>query len=168
MVTYVVRVAGREVEVRIDPRRTGRLTLDGREVTVDCAQVGTQPIYSVLIDGRSYELLVHEAPGEGLRISLGGRIYEVEVEDERTRALAAVAGRRGADGETPIKAPMPGLVLSVAVSPGDQVAAHQRLLVLEAMKMENEVGSPRTGTVREVRVKAGQAVEAGELLAIVE
>lgn len=167
MVTYIVRVAGREVEVRVDPRHPGRLTVGGREVAVDWAQVGSPPIHSVLIDGRSYELLVDETPG-GLRIGIGGRLYEVEVEDERARALAAVAGRRAAEGETAIKAPMPGLVLSVAVAPGDAVVAHQRLLVLEAMKMENELRSPRDGRVKTVHVSPGEKVEQGRLLVVLE
>ncbi|MBI4506556.1 MAG: biotin attachment protein [Chloroflexi bacterium] len=169
MVKYAVHVAGREVEVAFDPRRPGCAWIDGVAVAADCQQVGSQPVFSLLVDGRAYELVVQDVPGEGLRIGVGGALYDVAVEDERARELARLAGRRGeAGGETPVKAPMPGLVVSVAVSPGDEVAAHQRLLILEAMKMENELRAPRAGRVRAVHVGPGEKVEQGRLLVVLD
>lgn len=165
MVTYHVHVGERSFEVDVDPRAPGLVTLDGVDLAVDLQQIASGSVYSLLVDGRSFELLVEEVAGEALRVVLGGVVYPVRVEDERARALAAAVGqRRAADGELAVQAPMPGLVVSVAVAPGEEVRAQQRLLVLEAMKMENELRAPRSARVKAVHVAPGEKVEQGRLL----
>jgi biotin carboxyl carrier protein len=118
-------------------------------------------VYTVLIEGRSYEAIVL-APGQ---ISVNGVAFDVEVFDPRS-----LRGRRGAassDGPQSIAAPMPGKIVRVLVAAGDEVAAGQGLVVVEAMKMQNEMKSPRAGRVAEVKIAAGATVTAGEILLVI-
>jgi biotin carboxyl carrier protein len=136
--------------------------------------VRTGNTWSILLGTRSYEVtVVEEAPGE-LAVSVDGQVVRV-----RRAGSAGLAGlgrrtrlaKRGAgatDGPQSITAPMPGRIVKVLVTPGDAVAARQGLVVVEAMKMENELRSPKAGTVTEVRVTQGQSVEARAVLVVVE
>lgn len=125
-------------------------------------------LYSLLMDGQSHEVYVEWC--EGLYdIMVEGERHLVRVEDERLRALASLGAQvEKAVGEVVIKAPMPGLVVKVATGVGESVNAGQAVLILEAMKMENQIHSPRQGTVKAVRVSAGQAVDQGQVLAVIE
>lgn len=141
--------------------------LDGQAIDADAVEV-LPGIYSILLDGRSYEVRVMPAPGgAGLRIQVGDAEFSAEVLDPR-----AWRGRRHgvleAQGRQQISAPMPGKVVRVLVRQDDRVEAGQGLLVVEAMKMQNEIRSPKTGVVERLLVTEGQAVNAGEVLAWVE
>ena len=114
-------------------------------------------VYSVILDGCSYEVGV-----TGSAVDIGGVQLEVELEDPR-KWNPAGASRR-AEGAEAIKAPMPGKVVRVLVAVGDDVAAGQGLVVLEAMKMQNEMKAPRAGKVVSVAVKVHEAVNAGSVL----
>jgi biotin carboxyl carrier protein len=122
-------------------------------------------VYSVLLDGRVYDARVEETAG-GLIVVIDGYRFEIEVRDPRrwSRKDATRAG----DGVQTVLAPMPGKVVRVLVAPGDRVAASQGLLVVEAMKMQNEMKAPRAGRVLSVMVKEGATVTAGEVLATLE
>ena len=122
-------------------------------------------VYSVLLDGLSYEARVEERPGMLVVVSDGYR-FEIDVRDPR-RLRRGGAGR-GADGVQTISAPMPGKVVRVLVSAGDTVEAGQGLLVVEAMKMQNELKSPRAGKVLLVATKEGATVTPGEILVTIE
>ncbi len=134
-------------------------------------------IWSLLIgDGpcrRSYEVTFSEADGlsrtssRGLTVHVNGTPVPVERRSRR-RATAAAAGADTTDGPVSIAAPMPGRVVKVLVSAGDIVAARQGLIVIEAMKMENELRAPRAGTVTAVRVAPGATVEAGTVVVVIE
>jgi biotin carboxyl carrier protein len=118
--------------------------------------------WSILIDGRSYT--VH-ALGRG-EVSVNGRVFRVEVLDPR-----GPRGRRGAGertGPQVVAASMPGRVVRVLVTPGQQVVAGQRLIVVEAMKMQNEMKAPRAGRVASVKAEAGATVSAGDILVVIE
>ena len=117
--------------------------------------------YSVLIGGRSYSVISVEGS-----IRVNGRPFAVEIFDPRERR----AGRGGGIGEgrQDIASPMPGKVVRVLVSAGDAVEAGQGLVVVEAMKMQNEMKSPKAGRVAEVRARTGAAVTAGEVLVVIE
>ncbi len=160
----VVGEARRTIEVV--PLGDGRyeVTVDGAARVVDAHPTGPASL-SLLIDHVVTEAgLV--ARGDTWAVVLGGRAHRLRLLDERTLRGGA---RGGLDtGEREVRASMPGKVVAVLVEVGAAVEAGSGLLVIEAMKMENEIASPRAGTVRELRVQAGQAVEAGELLAIVE
>jgi len=121
-------------------------------------------VYSILIDGRSYEARVEETP-TALVVVIDGRRVEIEARDPRRLARKGAAG--AADGVQAIAAPMPGKIVRVLAAVGDEVSAGQGLLVVEAMKMQNEMKSPRAGKVLSLSAKAGATVTAGEVLATI-
>lgn len=154
-------VGGRTLRVEVrggDGRYT--VVLDGTPIRVETAG---RPFASLLVDGESHEVGVERRP-EGHVVHLAGDAVSVSLR-EAARG-ASPAPPRG-DGPARVTAPMPGRVVRVLEGPGRDVAAGQGLVVIEAMKMENELKSPRAGRVREVAVREGQAVEAGALLAVV-
>ena len=160
---YFVTVGGREVVVE----------LDGEHATVDGAPVNSAhltalpgtPVRHLTTDGGS-DVLVVEAVGRGLwAVGFQGERHELEVVDERTRHIRSLTGGGAkAGGPAVLKAPMPGMVMKVAVEEGQRVEAGAALVVLEAMKMENELRAPAAAVVKGVKVKAGQAVEKGQVL----
>jgi biotin carboxyl carrier protein len=134
-----------------------------REAHVEAPEPG---VYSVLLDGRSYDACVEERPGGGVAVVIDGYRFEIEVHDPRqwTRKSAG----RGAAGVQRITAPMPGKVVRVLISAGDPVEPGQGLVVVEAMKMQNELKALRAGKVVAVPAKEGATVAAGEVLATIE
>ena len=122
----------------------------------------------LLVDGRSYDLRIEEEDGR-LTVIHRGNHYHCTVLDERLADLRrrAGAGDRPA-GRTVVKSPMPGLIVKILVEVGQEVKKGDRLLILEAMKMENDVKAPRPGKVTSLSVAPGQAVEGGRELAIIE
>jgi biotin carboxyl carrier protein len=143
-----------------------KVVVDGVEYAVDFESVSGQPVYSLLIDGHSYEAYVSESENEeGWQVLLRGALSTVRVEDERERRLRSAAGGVAAEsGEYHIKAPMPGLIVAVQVSEGQAVKKGDILIILESMKMQNELKCPRDGSVTRVRVKAGEGVEQNQAL----
>ena len=133
--------------------------INGELIEVDFARSGVPELYSILINGRSYEVLIEEER-QSYAVTLRGEQYHVRVEDERSRRLNA--GRKGPDlpkGELIIRAPIPGLVVKVLVREGEEIAEDQPLVILEAMKMENEIRALRAGIVRKIEASAGNRVE---------
>jgi acetyl/propionyl-CoA carboxylase alpha subunit len=122
-------------------------------------------VYSVLLDGRSYDARVEETASGLLVIVIDGYRFEIEVRDPRKWSRKDAA--RGADGVQTVAAPMPGKVVRVLVSPGEAVEAGQGLLVVEAMKMQNEMKAARAGRILSLAVKEGATVTAGEVLATI-
>ena len=118
-------------------------------------------IYSAIVDGCSYEIAV-----TGNEMDIGGRVLRVEREDPRKWNPAGSSRR--AEGHESVKAPMPGKVVRMLVSEGDEVIAGQGLVVVEAMKMQNEMKSPRAGRVASIAVKEHAAVTSGEVLLVLE
>ena len=118
-------------------------------------------VYSVILGGRSYEARV-----ESGAVRVGGRRIELEVSDPRR--FAKRTGRGAMEGRYSLASPMPGKVVRVLVAQGDEVAAGQGSVVVEAMKMQNEMKSPRAGRVTSVSVREGATVGAGEVLAVIE
>jgi biotin carboxyl carrier protein len=123
-------------------------------------------VYSVLLDGRSYDARVEEAADGTVVVVIAGRRFEIGVRDPRR--WSRKHGGPGAEGRHHVIAPMPGKVVRVLVAPGDEVVAGQGLLVVEAMKMQNEMKAIRPGRVVSVAAREGETVGAGEILAIIE
>jgi biotin carboxyl carrier protein len=167
---YEVQLASAsEKKIRvIELARNGfgwRVILDGRPVAVDAVEIAPNTL-SILLDGQSFEITVTPSPDGKLILQTGGQHFAAEVIDPR-----AWSGRRhGAvevKGPQQILAPMPGKVVLLLVKEGDHVESGQGLLVVEAMKMQNEIRSSKSGTVERVLVKEGQPVNAGEVLCVV-
>ena len=166
---YVVRMSGQELELSVERAEEGAIVAMGDRVErADLVRVGSSPVYSLILGGRSYEVSVHLRNGS-YEVVLGGETYVARVLDERAMLLAAAGG--GGDDEwagESVTAPMPGVVVAVAVSVGDEVAPGQGVVTLEAMKMENELKTASGGVVREVHVEPGQGVAQGEALILIE
>ena len=128
-------------------------------------EVPVPGIYSVLMEGRVYDAWVEETP-TGLVIVIDGYRFEAEVRDPRR--FRRQARGRGGDGIQSLRAPMPGKVVRVLAAPGDEVQAGQGVVVVEAMKMQNELKAPRGGRMLTVPVREGATVAAGDVLATIE
>jgi acetyl/propionyl-CoA carboxylase alpha subunit len=142
------------------------ITLDGAAAHVDAVRSGPT-IYSIIEDGQQFEVMVDEKGAHGFDVMVGGRIFHFEVLDERTKLLASSAASV-ASGPQSVEAEMPGKVVKVNVAEGSAVTEGQGIVVVEAMKMENEVPSPIDGVLREIAVAEGDTVEAGALLFTVD
>ncbi|HSD66470.1 MAG TPA: biotin/lipoyl-containing protein [Vicinamibacteria bacterium] len=152
--------------VRVEVRGGGgryTVVLDGSPIEVDLVAAG-RPFSSLLVDGESHEVGIEKRP-DGYGVLFPGQTVAVALAEAARGAPSAV---RPAHGPARLTAPMPGRVVRVLEAPGADVAAGQGLVVIEAMKMENELRSPRAGRLQEVTVREGQAVEAGALLAVVQ
>lgn len=164
---YVVRFGGEEREILIERTKSGvRARVGDTEHVLDLSLVGDGGTFSMLVDGRSFDVAADVQREKVALLMLGGR-YAAEVEDERERAAHAVAGNRQ-HGKRELRAAMPGIVVDVRCKPGDDVTEGQSLVVLEAMKMQNEIQAERAGVVRRVLVAPGQAVEGGDPLVEIE
>ena len=161
----IVTAQGRDRTVRVDgPGPDGRfqISIDGVEQQVDATALRPGS-WSLIIAGRSYQVDLDRRRG-GIAASVGAAEVMLQVEDALHRRLASAAGARApARGES-IRAPIAGKVVKVLVAVGDQVAPGSAVIVLEAMKMENELASERGGTVSAIHKAAGQAVDTGDLL----
>lgn len=143
-----------------------RVSVDGNEFLVDGKKTG-RTNYSLIVDNRSFEIEVDHAEDE-YRVLVDGRNYHVNLVDERRVRIGGGQSEIQPQGRQKVSVPMPGKVIAVLVSEGDSIEKGQGLVIVEAMKMENEVRSPIAGEVKEIKVKAGDAVEGGAVLLIVE
>jgi len=161
---------GRTYEIEMD--ESGLLHIGEQSYCADLKQIGELDLYSLLLDNKSYEVHVQETERNGYRVmvsSQGYEGYEVRVLDERAYRASQVSGAiAGGAGDSAIKAPIPGLVVKVLVEEGAEVAAGQTLVILEAMKMENELRAVRGGVVKSVLAAAGQRVEQNAPLIVLE
>jgi biotin carboxyl carrier protein len=159
---YITSVGDHEFLIEVVDEH--HVSVDGTLYEVDFDAVSGQPVVSLLVDGKSYEAYVYEDE-QTFQVLLHGRMFPVMVEDEREKRLRAASGSRIAErGDFHLRAPMPGLVVAIPVGEGQEVQKGDVLVVLESMKMQNELKSPRAGTVERVRVKAGDSVELKQTL----
>lgn len=163
---YFVEIGKREFEIDIS---TSAVTVDGEGVEADLRSVG-KGLWHLILAGRSYTLRADPGPTRGdWDLELGGRPVRAVALSARRRAIREFTGARGgSDGPYEILAPMPGLVIKVVVQSGARVEAGQPLLVIEAMKMENELKALEAGKVIDIRATAGQTVDKGEPLVVIE
>ena len=164
---YVVDVAGARHSVALSPARAD---IDGESLSAHIDDAEGTPVRLVRIGDEVHRIVVRPGDRRGkYSIWVGGFRYEVDALDERTRAIQDLAAASsGPRGPAPLVAPMPGLIVRVNVSPGDRVAAGAGLVVMEAMKMENELRAPAAGTVKAVHATPGSAVEKGTVLVELE
>jgi biotin carboxyl carrier protein len=169
--TFEVEVAGARRTVSIESAGPGRyrIVVDGTPHDVRAERIGEFSLSLITHDGAVQSREVNVAPGSArgeLLVELDGRTVPVTVNGRRRRA-SAEGGAHG-EGEQTVVAPMPGRVVRVLVAPGDPVELRQGVVVVEAMKMENELGAPKPGRVKDVAVAPGTLVEAGRVLVVIE
>jgi pyruvate carboxylase subunit B len=165
---YVVQLNDARKAVTLGPE--GVSYEDAGAVRAELSDIEGSPIRMVKIGTRVYRVVVQRRQGRGrYTLWIDGYRFEAEALDERTRAIRDLsAATAGPVGPAPVRAPMPGLVVRVNVKVGDEVQAGQGLVVMEAMKMENELRATAAGRVRSVEVSPGTAVEKGALLVALE
>jgi biotin carboxyl carrier protein len=162
-----IKIDGKSRNVELQ-RTTDRwnISLDGNPINADAIEIAPNT-YSILIEGRSFEVRVTPTPNGTLTVQTAHQEFTAEIIDTR-----AWRGRHHnpaeAEGRQQILAPMPGKIIRVLVQAGEKVQAGQGLLVVEAMKMQNEIRSPKNGIVERLLVKEGQPVNAGEVLAWID
>jgi biotin carboxyl carrier protein len=162
-VKFEIDIGNQRRVVELERTRQGwHATLDGQDIGLDAAEIAPN-VFSILLDGESHEVRVAPSTDGRLTLQSAGQEFVAEVSDPRSwrgahhRAIEA-------EGRQLIAAPMPGKVIRLLVQAGEKVEAAQGLLVVEAMKMQNEIRSPKSGTVEKLLVKEGQPVNAGEVL----
>ena len=164
---YEITINGKHRSVEFTPPANGstrvKFAVDGRQVAA-CAVPVSPGAYSILLGGRSFEVTAEEHR-DGFLLRVSGREYQAQVTDPRSWRRARGAGVE-LEGRQQLVAPMPGKIVRVLTSVGQQVSAGDGLLVIEAMKMQNEIRAPKSGTVEKL-AREGQTVNAGEVLAIV-
>lgn len=160
---YFVRIDGQDHEVLLDGQG---VHLDGDDVVAHVAPIEGTPVRMVTIGDAVHRVVVRPGATRGeYTLWLDGYRFDVEALDERTRAIRELSGASaGPTGPAPLKAPMPGLIVRIHVQVGDQVQAGQGLVVMEAMKMENELRATAAGRVKSIVAATGTAVEKGALL----
>lgn len=161
-----VAIEGRMWQVEIEPSTNGhwRIHLDGEPVEANACFL-RPGILSLLIDSRSYRVVLDGHPSEAA-LHIGPERIPYRLEDPRSPRRRRGSG--AADGPITLKALMPGRVVRVLIEEGESVAAHQAVMVIEAMKMQNELKSPRDGRITRIRVSPGDTVVSGDTLAIIE
>jgi biotin carboxyl carrier protein len=158
---YVTTINNKTFEIEI--QRDGSLIVNGERREVDFLALGPS-LYSILMDGLSHELVIEERD-QNIEVLVRGRLFTGQVLDERAQLMAERSGGMISDtGEMSIRAPMPGLVVAVPVEVGQDVRAGQTIIILESMKMQNELKAPRDGVVQNIGVSAGQSVEQNKIL----
>lgn len=160
--TYRLILDGKDHQVAVEDRDGATtVTIDGRTYHADLQRVDG-PLFSLLLDGMSFEVVAQERP-DGSEVVIGDRSFEIEIERPGRRRGRTAAGA-ASGGALQIKAPLTGSVLEVPVAVGEAVAAGQVMIVLESMKMNNEIRTPRDGAVTEIHVRPGDRVERNALL----
>jgi biotin carboxyl carrier protein len=159
---YITTINESEYEIEIG--HDNEITVNGEKYAIDFQQIAEGGILSLLLNNRSLEGIVEER-GTSWEVLIHGELYNVQVQDERAYRLAkARGGTTTVTGEVTIQSPMPGLIVSVPISEGAAVTAGQTVVILESMKMENELRSPRDGVIMRVSVQPGASVEKGQTL----
>jgi biotin carboxyl carrier protein len=166
---YMATLEGNQHELEISEisAHEFRVKLGGTEHQLDVRQVGSGS-FSILISDRCFDVDVVR-DGDELIVALRGRSSRVTLVDAARHAhRVANSERPEFTGRAEVKALMPGRIVNVLVNPGDEVSQQQGVIIVEAMKMENELKSPKAGKIAEIKVIPGQTVEKGELLVVIE
>lgn len=161
---YIANVNNKEYILEVD--RNDQITVNGRAYQIDF-QLLEGGIISLLLDNHSIEAIVEEREKDW-EVLIHGELYNVAVQDERTYRLSQARGTLGAEsGEVTIKSPMPGVILNVLVTAGQAVKKGDKVVILESMKMENELRAMRDGVVKRIVVDKGASVEKNQELVII-
>lgn len=162
---YEAEIDGRPASIELE-QRDGRVSakIDGRNYELEVIRP-EEGAYLMFVGERVYEARAWSEGANSVRIKLRDRLFTVSIIDRKHRRVTADPGQ---EGQQHLTSPMPGKIVRVLLDPGDDVAAGQGVVVVEAMKMQNEIKSPKAGRVIEVRVVEGATVNANQVLAVVE
>lgn len=161
---YITNVNGKEYILEVD--RNDQISVNGRAYQIDF-QLLEGGIISLLLDNHSIEAIVEEREKDW-EVLIHGELYNVQVQDERTYRLSQARGTLGIEsGEVIVKSPMPGVILNILVTVGQMVKKGDKVVILESMKMENELRAMREGLVKRIMVGKGANVEKGQELVII-
>lgn len=159
---YITTVG--DEQFTIDINQDGQITLNGEVLNAEMRQMMDTTMYSIIMDNVSHDLRMNEGDGVYI-VQLSGEIFEVVVEDERTRRLAGLKSTASAvTGEALVKAPMPGVVVEIPIAQGQEVKRGDIVVIFESMKMQNEFKAPRDGTIHAIRVAPGDKVDQNTIL----
>ncbi len=159
---YITTVDSKEFTIELKP--DNQILVNGEAYTLDFEQMADSGVYSLLLNNHSVQAMVEERD-KLFEVQILGELYQVQVQDERAYRLAqARGGLAEATGEALIKSPMPGIILKVLVEEGQSLKKGEKTIILESMKMENELRAPRDGVVHRVSVAPGASVEKGQVL----
>lgn len=165
MNSYFVTISGREYIVRLE--KEGAVLVNGEQAPIDILQLDERS-FSILVNGKSEKVIAEKTNGT-YQVQINGRQLEAAIESERMRLLKQFERQSASRvSKAEIRAPMPALVIKLEVNVGDEVKVGQGLIILEAMKMENEIKAHSAGRVKEIHVVKGKPVEKGELIMILE
>lgn len=166
---YVVEVDDQTLELDVTADESGAtIRHEDQELAGDVAGGGQAGSLSLILEGESYEAYLSFADGV-YSVTLGGHVFRLSVEEAvRARLHGLAGGHKAHDGPTTITAPMPGLVIGIPVEVGQSVKRGETVLILQAMKMENELRAPRDGTVASIQASPGQTVAQGQALLALE
>jgi len=164
---YIATIGDREIKVTVEEVGVARymVTADGKEYLVDAHQV-QDSVWSILYGTESFEVDV-QGRDDDYEVLIEGDCHKFSLMNEQRRALIR-AGGKGAAGKAMVTSPMPGKVVKLLVAEGEEVQTDQGVIVVEAMKMENELKSAITGKVKEIFVQEGEVVESGAKLLLME
>jgi biotin carboxyl carrier protein len=165
-VERLVEVTPRGQTYRVAIHDGSQQAANARSLEVDTVHLAGHAM-SLIVDGRSVRCEVEPGKDGRVAVLVGDEVHELEILDERRLRLRRASGKFSLEGPQRVDSPMPGKVVRVLVKQGEQVQEGQGLVVVEAMKMENELKSPKVGVVAELHAQEGQAVEAGAKLAVV-
>lgn len=163
--SYIVRVDGREF--RVDITREGshfKISLNNKDMTAEMASPYSNSQIALIVDNKLYSVVFNAEN----KIAVNAEEYVAEIFDEHVHTLFKTSTQVGLKHEVVITVPMPGLIIDVGVKEGEAVKAGQGLIVVEAMKMQNEIKAPRDGIVKTIFIKKGQTVNSREKLIIIE
>lgn len=159
---YIANVEDRAFNIQLE--QEDEIIVDKEHHLASLESIGAPSLYSLIVDNSSYEVHVEERNGS-YRVLLLGELYTVQVEDEAARRAARAGAKRTLEeGEIAIRSPIPGLIFDVPVTEGQKVQAGNILVIVEAMKMENELRAPREGVVQATHVAPGDSVDKGQVL----
>lgn len=162
---YITTVNDKEYIVEVDHEH--EITVNGERYEIDFQQLPEAGLVSLLLNHRSLEAVVEERDNVW-QVLIHGELYEVQVQDERAYRLSKARGTGAVVvGDAVVQAPMPGLIVAVSVVEGDRVQKGDKIVILESMKMENELRAPRDGVISRVNVQAGASVEKDQALVVI-
>jgi len=167
---YIAKSLGREFAIKLIEKGKEQIEaqIDGESIPIQLSQIDGSNLYSILVGNKSYEMEVQRNE-TGIVLHYRGETFECFVEDERTTRLKTTMGKTSSPILVKeILAPMPGLIVAIEVEAGQTVKKGNGLLIIEAMKMENEIKAPCEATIKEIKIKEKQVVDKNQVLVLLE